>query len=82
MSAVQNLIKMNTELGEKKIKPDPVSTKRRFAAYYRGIVSGSTRQITSINNLSPYHRDLAKESMDDRNKAHAALVNRLNALLK
>ena len=80
MTAVQNLMKMNIELAEKRIKPDPSASKKRFADYYRGIISGSTRQITAIENLSPYHRDLAKESMAGRTEAHAALVKRLDSL--
>lgn len=70
MAAVKELIKMNTELAAKKIKPDPRGVSRKFAAYYRGIVEGSRRQVDGLRGLSPFHREVAKGSLAARKKAH------------
>lgn len=80
MPAVKELIKMNTELANKKIKPDFTGVQRGFAAYYRGIVEGSARQVVGLRSLSPYHREIAKGSLEARKEAHEELTKLLKLI--
>ena len=80
MRAVQALIKMNGELAKKKIKPDAGETKARYISFYRGILDAAARQTGELRTLSPFHKEIAKNLMQVRKDARAAMIKRLRSI--
>ena len=82
MRAVQDLLKMNKELGERKIGLSKADLKKQYASYYRDLLSGSKAQSYRFQNLtmSSFHKKRSQESLMWRAKAEEALVARVVAM--
>ena len=79
MRAVQDLLKMNEELGERKIGLSKTDLKKQYSSYYRDILSGSKAQSYRFQNLtmSSFHKKRSQESLMWRAKAEKALAARV-----
>ena len=80
MKAVKALIKMNSDLQNKKIKPDPGQTRNKFISFYRGILDAAASQTREASNMSPFHKEIAKGYMGIRKEARAAVIKRLKTI--
>lgn len=82
MRAVQSLLKMNTELGSRKIGLSIADLKKQFSSYYREILLGSQNQTRRFNEISmtSYHKSSAEESLEWRAKANKALAERISSM--
>ena len=79
MRAVQDLLKMNEELRERKIGLSKADLKKQYSSYYRDILSGSKAQSYRFQNLtmSSFHKKRSQESLMWRAKAEKALAARV-----
>ena len=82
MRVVQDIIEMNTELGERKLRTSEKDLNKRFSALLRGALRASRTQAAriSVPDTSFYHRQAMAESLRWRLEAEAALAETIATL--
>ncbi len=82
MAVVRSILKMNTSLARKKIRPDAGALNKHYRGLMNKALSAAQSQMRSFKSStpSPYHWELSKEVRDDRENAVNALKRAISRI--